>query len=70
MTLEEAAAKIGYKDASGLRHAIRRGVLQAMQRGKMYFTTQEWLDAYLAHVAASRGGKGKSRPRKPSEEQP
>ncbi len=68
MTLEEAAAKIGYKDTSGLRHAIRRGVLHAVQRGKMYFTTQDWLDAYMAHVEASRGGRGKTRgPRPPKD---
>ncbi len=68
MTLEEAAVKIGYKDTSGLRHAIRRGVLRAVQRGKMYFTTQQWLDEYVAHVAANRGGRGKTRKPRASEE--
>lgn len=70
MTLKDAAAKIGYKDASGLHHAIKRGLLQTKRIGHMHVTTQEWLDAYVAHVEASRGGKGKSRPRKPPEEQP
>jgi len=68
MTLKEAAEKIGYKDASGLHHAVKRNLLQTKRIGRMHVTTQEWLDAYVAHVEANRGGRGKKRgPRQPEE---
>ncbi len=66
MTLTEAAAKLGFKDASGLRHAARRGILRTEKIGPVRVTTDEWLRAYRAHVEATRGGRGKKRgPRKP-----
>ncbi len=61
LTLREAAARLGRTDTSTFRHAIKKGVLQAVRRGGSYFTTQAWLDAYVTHVEATRGGKGKKR---------
>lgn len=64
LTLQEAAARLKLKNASGLHHAVRRGLLKTVRRGWMHFTTPEWVDEYAAHVKAVQGGKGKKRPRK------
>lgn len=68
MTLDEAAAELGLKSASSLRHAIVRGILQTERRGWMHFVTPEQLEAYRQHVKDTQGGKGKKRPRRPAGE--
>lgn len=67
MTLEEAAVYLGYKNTSAIRQAVARGLLQTEKIGRrVHVTRPEWLDAYKAHVQATRGGKGKKRgPRTP-----
>jgi len=70
MTLQEAAAKLGYKDASPLRHAVKRGQLQTVRKGWMHFTTQQWLDEYMSDINATKGGKGRPRGPQRSGEEP
>jgi len=58
LTLRQATERLGLKDPSGLRHAVRRGQLRTERVGHMHVTTPEWLDAYAAHVQAHKGGRG------------
>jgi len=57
LTLQQAAERLRMKDASGLRHAVRRGRLRTERVGHMHVTTPEWLDAYVAHARAYRAGQ-------------
>ncbi len=57
LTLREATEQLGLKDASGLRHAVRRGYLRTERVGYLHVTRQEWLDAYAAHARAYRTGQ-------------
>jgi len=54
LTLREATEQLGLRDASGLRHAVRRGYLRTERVGYLHVTRQEWLDAYAAHARAYR----------------
>ena len=63
LTLREATERLGLKDPSGLRHAVRRGALRTERVGPLHVTTPEWLDAYAAHARAYRAGRGT--PRRP-----
>ncbi len=48
------------KDASGLRHAVRRGRLRTERVGYMHVTTPEWLEAYAAQARAYRAGRDRT----------
>lgn len=73
MTLKEAAARLGYKDASTLRQAIRRGQLKPELIGTTYLLKEEELQAYLEVVSKTGRPRGKpGRPRRttpPDQEQ-
>jgi len=57
LTLREATERLGLKDPSGLRHAVRRGALRTERVGYLHVTTPEWLEAYAAHARAYRMGQ-------------
>ncbi len=69
LTLREATEQFGLKDASGLRHAVRRGALRTERVGHMHVTRQEWLDAYAAHARAYRARRD-ALPASPEESDP
>jgi hypothetical protein len=59
ITLRQATEIAGLSDPAVPRVAIHRGTLQAVKRGRDWFTTREWLDDYLT-------GRGARRKRQPS----
>ncbi len=52
--------RYGLKDASALRHAIKRGALQAEYAGKTYFVTDEEAERYAQDHLRKRGPKAAS----------
>jgi excisionase family DNA binding protein len=70
ITLKDAAAMLGYQDASTLRHAIKAGELQTEKIGTTHLIKREWLDAYLSGHKGQRGRpRGPRTPRTSEEEQ-
>ena len=58
ITLARAAAIAGYTGSSNLRHAAAVGTLRTRMVGKIRFTTQAWLDAYLATLRPGQYKRG------------
>ncbi len=48
ITLAEAAHIGGYAGQHSLSQAARRGSLKAVQRGRLWLTTRDWLEEYIA----------------------
>jgi hypothetical protein len=71
MTLDEAAAKAGYArgHAGNLRRAAATSKLRTIRRGWQRFTTQAWLDEYLAGLTHTNAQK-RGTPRRPAGEEP
>jgi len=61
ITLARAAEIAGYSGSSNLRHASSAGTLRTRMVGKIRFTTQEWLDAYLATLHPGNYRRGQQR---------
>jgi len=61
ITLARAAEIAGYSGSSNLRHASAAGTLRTRMVGKIRFTTQEWLDAYLATLHPGNYKRGQQR---------
>ncbi len=61
ITLARAAEIAGYSGSSNLRHASAAGTLRTRMVGKIRFTTQEWLDAYLATLHPGNYKRGHPR---------
>ncbi len=59
MTLTEMAERYGLTDGSALRHAIRRGVLNAEIAGKTYFVEEGEAERYAQEHLRKRGPKAK-----------
>jgi excisionase family DNA binding protein len=65
VTLKDAAARLGYRDASALRQAIRREQLNAEKIGTTYLVKEEELQRYISASPKTGHPRGKpnSRPR-------
>lgn len=61
LTIREAAACAGYRSASNLHAAVRKGRLKTTTLGPLRtrVTTQEWLDEFLAGLRFNTQFRGK-----------
>lgn len=61
LTIQEAAGRAGYRRASNLHAAGRRGRLKTPTAGPLHtrVTTQEWLDEFLASLCFNTQFRGK-----------
>lgn len=56
MTLAEAAAAAG-RTTSTMKSQVRNNRLQAVKRGKQWFTTRAWLEEYLGSRHPGKPGE-------------
>ncbi len=61
LTIREAAQRAGYRSASNLHTAVRRGRLKTITAGPLHtrVTTPEWLDEFLAALRFNTQFRGK-----------
>jgi len=61
LTIREAAARAGYRSASNLHAAVRRGRLKTTIAGPLHtrVTTQEWLDEFLVSLRFNTQFRGR-----------
>jgi len=61
LTIREAAQRAGYRSASNLHAAVRKGRLKTITTGPLHtrVTSQPWLDEYLTSLRFNTQFRGK-----------